>query len=240
MKKLFTLITFMLCTLCFAENVNLKFKMIDKTVETRTVDSEIEIYTFVWTDFPNKEIVSMEGFEQLKNLSRLFFYHPNYYGNWNFLKNIPNLKIFASDIKKSSLKFIENLTELESLELDVSYNDEEFEILKNTKINLEKLTKLKKIYLIITNEKDPNKYRLDFIPKFINVKNKPELLIFDNRIESISKDEIKLLKQYSRVCLDYNPIAKNKTELLKLKKAEINFSACYYDEKTKSSIKVEL
>lgn len=75
---------------------------------------------------------------------------------------------------------------------------------------------------------------LDFIPQFINVQNKPKLKLLNNGISTISKEEIKLLKQYSNICLDSNPIGKNHNELLKLKKAGVNFSADYYDEKRKS------
>jgi len=97
---------------------------------------------------------------------------------------------------------------------------------KNTKIDLKKLKKLKKICLrILFDNKENKDDRLNFIPPFINVQNKPELLIYDNRIEKISKEELRLLKQYSKVHLDFNPIAENETELAKLRKAKINFSA---------------
>lgn len=226
-KKLLILLLLATISSIFAKDVELKFKMIDGTEKTEYVDSLTDSYTFVWTYFPNKEIVSMEGFEKLNNLSALFFYYPKYYGDWMFLKKIPKLKKFASDIKKSSLKFLENLNNIETLELNIIYNDEDFENLKSTIIDLKKLTKLKKIWLRIDNEKNVNMYRMDFIPKFINVQNKPELIISDNRIESITDDEIELLKQYSNVVLDYNPITRNEEELSKLRNAKINFSAEY-------------
>ena len=106
--------------------------------------------------------------------------------------------------------------------------------IKENKINLSKLQKLKKVYIegsdfcnIYKNEpwKITSVCSLNFIPPFINVQNKPELLIYDNRIEKISKEELRLLKQYSKVHLDFNPIAENETELAKLRKAKINFSA---------------
>ena len=134
----------------------------------------------------------------------------------------------------SSLNFLENLSNLENIEIQFSADISEYKTIKENKINLSKLQKLKKIYIensdfcnIYKNQpwEMPTVCSLDFIPPFINVQNKPELLIYDNMIEKITKEEIRLLKQYSNVHLDFNPIAKNEAELAKLKKAKINFSA---------------
>lgn len=65
--------------------------------------------------------------------------------------------------------------------------------------------------------------KLDFVPNFINVQNKPSLYLDWNQISVLSKNEIKLLSQYSFVNLAGNPILKNESELAKLKKANINF-----------------
>lgn len=154
------------------------------------------------------------------------FYFPNYEGDWNFLDSVPNLTVFGADVRNPSLNFLEDLENIEEFEIAVHVDKKYHETLKNTKIDLKKLKKLKKICLrILFDNKENKDDRLDFIPPFINVQNKPELLIYDNRIEKISKEELRLLKQYSKVHLDFNPIAENETELAKLRKAKINFSA---------------
>lgn len=226
-KHILFLAAFLCLGTIFAEPVELLFKMEDGTFEKQIIDSSDEIYTFVWTDFPiNKKIIEMSGFEKCTNLKNAIFYHPNYYGDWDFLSNIPNLKHFGIDSNTPSLKFIENLENLESFELDITVEKSYYESLKKTKIDLKKLRNLKemRLWIFFTNETKTQK-RMDFIPPFVNVQNKPELMIYDNRIEKISKEEIKLLKQYSKVSLNDNPIANSREELLKLEKAKINFSA---------------
>lgn len=226
-KHILFLATFLCLGTVFAEPVELLFKMEDGTFEKQIIDSSDEIYTFVWTDFPiNKKIIEMPEFEKCTNLKTAIFYYPNYYGNWNFLSNIPNLKHFGIDSNTPSLKFIENLENLESFELDITVEKTYYESLKETKIDLKKLKNLKEMRMcIFFTDEGSVKERMDFIPQFVNVRNKPELFLDNNQIEKISKEEIKLLKQYSKVDLDFNPIANNREELLKLKKAKINFSA---------------
>lgn len=226
-KKLSILLLIFLSIHVFTEPIELSFKMADGTYEKRQIDSSDDTYIFVWTKFPlHKQITEISGFEKCKNLKTMNFYFPNYNGNWNFLASVPNLAVFGADIRSPSLTFLENLENLEEVEIAVRVDKKYHETLKNTKVDLKKLKKLKKICLTILFDNEENKDdRLDFIPPFINVQNKPELLIYDNRIEKISKEELRLLRQYSRIALDFNPIANNEAELAKLRKAKINFSA---------------
>ena len=226
-KKINILLLVFIAFHVFAEPIELSFKMDDGTYERRQIDSSDDTYVFVWTKFPlHKQITEISGFEKCKNLKTMNFYFPNYNGNWNFLASVPNLTVFGADIRSPSLNFLEDLENLEEVEIAVRVDKKYYETLKNTKVDLKKLKKLKKICLSILFDNEENKDdRLDFIPPFINVQNKPELLIYDNRIEKISKEELWLLKQYSKVHLDFNPIAKNEAELAKLRKAKINFSA---------------
>ena len=226
-KKISILLLILIAFHVFAEPIELTFKMDDGTYERRQIDSSDDTYIFVWTDFPlHKQITEISGFEKCKDLKTMSFYFPNYEGDWNFLASVPNLAVFGADIRNPSLNFLENLENLEEVEIAVRVDKKYHETLKNTKIDLKKLKKLKKICLrILFDNKENKDDRLDFIPPFINVQNKPELLIYDNRIEKISKEELRLLKQYSKVHLDFNPIAENETELAKLRKAKINFSA---------------
>lgn len=226
-KKISILLLVFIAFHVFAEPIELSFKMDDGTYERRQIDSSDDTYVFVWTKFPlHKQITEISGFEKCKNLKTMNFYFPNYNGNWNFLTSVPNLTVFGADIRSPSLNFLENLENIEEVEIAVHVDKKYYETLKNTKVDLKKLKKLKKICLSILFDNEENKdYRLDFIPPFINVQNKPELLIYDNRIEKISKEELRFLKQYSKVHLDFNPIAKNEAELAKLRKTKINFSA---------------
>lgn len=226
-KKISILLLVFITFHVFAEPIELSFKMDDGTYEKRQIDSSDDTYVFVWTDFPlHKQITEISGFEKCINLKIMNFYFPNYKGDWNFLASVQNLKVFGADIKSPSLNFLEDLENLEEFEITVRVDETYRETIKNTKVDLKKLKKLKKICLRILFDNEESKDdRLDFIPPFINVQNKPELLIYDNRIEKISKEELRLLRQYSKVHLDFNPIAENEAELAKLKKAKINFSA---------------
>lgn len=235
MKKLFMFIAFVLCSLCFAEKSEIKFTAIDGTVSTMSFENNAEYIVVDANKLPIKRMVDIQGFENFKNLNSVTFYFLRYSGNYDFLTKITNLKdLGLMGCWISSLSFLKDIPNLETAEIEFSADISNYEKIKNTKIDLRKLTKLKYLYLNASDFAELYEHEiwninricfLNFVPPFINVQNKPELRITNNEIEKISKDEIKLLKQYSRVCLDSNPIAKNETELLKLKKAEINFTA---------------
>lgn len=234
-KKILFFILFSIFEIMFAENFEIKFMAEDGTCSTLTFDNSAEWIVVDGKKLPVKKIVSIEGFENFSKTENLCFYFLRYSGDYNFLSNLTKLKTLGlMNCQVSSLIFLEKLQNLENAEIQFSADISEYNSIKENKINLSKLQKLKKI--CIASSRFCNIYKnqaweitpvcsLDFIPPFINVQNKPELLIYDNRIEKISREELRLLKQYSKVHLDFNPIAKNETELAKLRKAKINFSA---------------
>ena len=219
----------------FAEKHEIVFVAEDGTSFKQIFDNSDKYLVVNAKKFSTKKIAKIEGFEIFSETENVCFYSLRYTGNYDFLKMLPDLKSLGlMNCWISSLDFLENLYNLEDAEIHFTADTSKYDEIKEQKVDLRKLTKLKKIYVEGSDfceiyEKKPWEssivQRMDFIPKFVNVQNKPELMIDNNRIEKISKEEIKLLKQYSEVSLDSNPIANNRAELLKLKKAKINFSA---------------
>ena len=213
-------------TCLFSEKVKITFKMIDGTEEYVFLDSDIERYDFVWTEFPNKEIIEIKGFESLKNLTSLGFYYPVYYGDWMFLSKIPELNnLGLIGCYAESLKFIEKLKHLKLIELELKCKETEISKLKQEKINLSKLKKIEKI-TIGFEYKNPivNGFITveNFIPNFVKIKNKPSLYLVYGKISDVNQRDIKLLKQYSQVSLGYSSsIVKDKEKMKKLKDINI-------------------
>lgn len=218
----------------FAKQVALSFDMSDGTKEIIQIDDSTERYELSDSNFSTqKEIISVSGFENLENLEILYISYLPYYGNWDFLEKIPNLKnITLSSCWISSFNFLENLRNIESISITNFYCDENnYENLKNEKVNLCNLNKLEKLQIFSSSfyvpdySKPKNQWKskkLDFVPNFINVQNKPNLYLDWNQISMLSKKEIKSLSQYYFVDFSGNPILKNEKEVAKIKKANIN------------------
>lgn len=132
----------------FAKQTDLAFDMADGTKEVIQIDDSLKRYLLNDSNFSSqKEIVSVSGFENLRNLEILEISYLPYYGNWDFLEKIPNLKyIGLSSCWISSLNFLENLRNVESIAIGDFYCDEKnYENLKNEKVNLGNLNKLKNL-----------------------------------------------------------------------------------------------
>lgn len=235
MKKSLIILAFLLCGLAFAEKAEIKFIAEDGSATSMFFEKDEISIVIDANKLPIKKMTCITGFENFPNLDSLTFYFLRYTGDYDFLAKIPKLKdLGLIGCYVSSLNFIEDIYNLETIELELTADINNFDKLKNTKIDLKKLMKLQKIFVTNLNFGDiANKeiwnYKqisyLNFIPKFINVQNKPELSLTNNKIATLSKEEIKLLRQYSNVDLSFNPIAENRQELEKLKKAKINFKA---------------
>ena len=234
-KHVLFLAAFLCLGTLFAEKHEIAFVAEDGTSFKQIFDNSDKYLVVNAKKFSTKKIAKIKGFENFSETENVCFYSLRYTGNYDFLKLLPNLKSLGlMNCWISSLDFLENLYNLEDMEIHFTADISKYDEIKEQKVDLKKLTKLKKIYVGDSDfceiyEKKPWEssvaHKMDFIPPFVNVQNKPEFMLDNNRIEKISKEEIKLLKQYSEVSLDSNPIAKNKTELLKLEKAKINFSA---------------
>lgn len=234
-KHILFLAAFLCFWTLFAEKHEIVFFTEDGTSFKQIFDNSDKYLVVNAKKFSTKKITKIEGFENFHEIENVCFYSLRYTGNYDFLKLLPNLKSLGlMNCWISSLDFLENFYNLEDVEIHFTADISKYDEIKEQKVDLKKLTKLKKIYVEDSDfceiyEKKPWEssvaHRMDFIPPFVNVQNKPEFMLDNNRIEKISKEEIKLLKQYSEVSLDSNPIAKNKAELFKLEKAKINFSA---------------
>lgn len=237
MKRIFSL--FLLIANCifsiFSEQVSISFDMSDGTKEVIQIDDSLKRYSLNDSNFSTqKEIISVSGFENLRNLEILEISYFPYYGNWDFLEKIPNLKyIGLSSCWISSFGFFENLKNIENISINNFYCEEnDYEKLKNDNVNLSNLDKLKSLEIFsssfyIPDELKPRNQwktlkKLDFVPSFINVKNQPNFLLRYNQISSITKKEIKSLTQFYFVDFSGNPILKDEKEVAKLKKANIN------------------
>ncbi len=235
MKKSLIFLAVLLSGIAFAEKAEIKFIAEDGSATSVFFEKEESCIVIDAKKFPTKKLDSITGFENFPNLDSLTFYFLRYTGDYDFLAKIPRLKeLGLIGCYVSSLNFIENIYNLETIELELTADINNFDKLQNTEINLKKLIKLQKIFVTNLNfgniaNKEIWNYKqlskLNFIPKFINVQNKPELSLTNNKIETLTKKEIKLLRQFSTVDLSFNPIAKNKQELERLKKAKINFEA---------------
>lgn len=237
MKRIFvfSLLFFIIFAKISASSVELSFELEDGSSEKVIVDDLITEYNFDDFNFSNRQIiVAIKGFENLKNLETVYFFSSWYYGSWDFLTQLPKLKNLALDqCWISSFKFLEKLNNLEHLTIQFSSDEGDYKNIKNSKIDLKNLSKLQEIYIrsskfyIHEKAKPRNQWKsskkLDFVPNFINVQNKPSLYLDWNQISVLSKNEIKLLSQYLFVNLAGNPILKNESEVAKLKKANINF-----------------
>ena len=93
----------------------------------------------------------------------------------------------------------------------------------NKGIDFAKLTKLEKVsFSLAILEGNTVTGRMTFVPKFINVKNQPELDLSYAEIDHFSNDDVKILKQFKTVYLGQNPVVADKKEMKKLSKAKIN------------------
>lgn len=63
------------------------------------------------------------------------------------------------------------------------------------------------------------------VPGFVNVKNRPYLDLSNNNIVKMDKAGLKLLKQYSIVNLQFNPIVKNDLERKKFSGMHVLFDS---------------
>ncbi len=116
MKKLFMLITFIFCTLCFAENSEIKFIAADGTINTMTFEKDSEEIIVDANKLPIKRMFDIQGFENFPNVNHVTFYFLRYSGNYTFLTKITNLKhIGIINCWISSLDFLEDIPNLEAV-----------------------------------------------------------------------------------------------------------------------------
>lgn len=191
---------FILFTLpLFSEKANLKIILQDGIEYTESFEKDSKVITLVSKgDLRLKYLEDIQGFEQFENLTDFCMYFFNYKGDYSFLKSIKNLKdLGLMGSGAESLSFITDLELLEVVELQLDFRNEIIDIIEKKEVDLRKLKNLKKI--TIDNQ-------MNHIPPFVNVKNKPVLLLDTTEIKKLSRKDYKYAKQYSSVrSLNPNP-----------------------------------
>lgn len=207
-KKIISVLSFLIVLIfsCFAEDVQIVFKLADGSDFTKTVKSDIK--TLVLSERGNQfqNIKSISGLEKLTDLTCVNIYFMTFEDDFAFLEDVKSLKILGISSFTKSLKFLENLPELETADLSLKVMVENRTSIENTNIDLKKLKNLKKIWFGISyfdcHKPTPSKFDSNFlhIPPFVNVQNKPEIVLSlnQNNVEFSKKDRM-LMKQYSKV-----------------------------------------
>lgn len=198
-----------------ANELELKKVYIDGREEIVLLDENVESIILYSSDANPGEIKDIIGLSQFKKLSYLEFPMFHYNGDWSFLYGLSSVKslgIRSDSVNLKSLKFLETLTNLETLDCDILISEIYKDSFLSEKIDLNNLKNLKKIYYKCRIwEKDYSGwYFPGRIPNFVNVNNRPVLDLNNNGIEYLTSREKKLLKQYSEVKLYSNPISENK------------------------------
>ena len=224
MKKRFILLITVLSATFFlyAKSVEITFEFADGERLVKEYD-DMKTALVIWTGdsdncIPSKELTNIAGLENWEMLQAIEWYGIRYYGDWSFLKDIKNLKgIFVSYFRGKSLRFLEDLSDLEYIELKVSIDKKDSEEFEKEAVDLSKLTKIQKIS-IRANYFEKNTHsdnRLTRIPNFINVQKLPALDINNNHIKKLTRYDKKLLRQYSKVYLYSNPLSADKEKVEK-------------------------
>ena len=168
--------------------------------------------------------VTIEGIEALKNLKRIELYPLPFMTDFSFLSldYIEELYIGSHCVTINDFSFLNGMRGLKNLEvIDLRVSKDTEINLKNVGIDFSALKKLEKLTFTLALEDEVDSHDMYFVPKFKNVKGKPELDLSNELIKEFSKDDIKVLKQFSSVCLIGNPVLENETEMKKLAKAKI-------------------
>lgn len=220
--KILLLFSLIFCKQIFAESANIKIITTDGEEIIQEVDSEGKyLCLFAGEQKPKlKNINTVEGLEKLTNLEQIEFVFLDGNGDYTFLSKLKNLKsLYFSGVKVNSLSFLEKMTGLENIHLDIYTDKNCYEEFKNEKINLSALENLKEIYFSSRIKSSTFVTDRKLIPNFVGVKTAPKLDLSNNDIRSFSEDDVKKLSQYSVIDISYNPVAKNKTEINKINKA---------------------
>ena len=199
MKNILICIFILFTSPLFSEKANLKIILQDGIEYTESFEKDSKVITLVSKgDLRLKYLEDIQGFEQFENLTDFCMYFFNYKGDYSFLKSIKNLKdLSLMGSGAESLSFITDLELLEVVELQLDFRNEIIDIIEKKEVDLRKLKNLKKI--TIDNQ-------MNHIPPFVNVKNKPLLLLDTTEIKKLSRKDYKYAKQYSSVrSLNPNP-----------------------------------
>lgn len=192
-----------------AETVSLIIHTTDNEKIIETVDRNTAAYTFYDGDSKKYRIKSIDNLDQLPFLESLEFYNIAGMEQYGFLGKIKGLKrLHLASCTVPDLSFLEELENLESVSLNVSFSADHPEAAREGSIDLGRLKKIRFISFYCTE------YRK--VPRFVNVQNRPFLDIDNNLIRSVDRQSIELLRQYRMVSMKCTPLAGNEAERRKL------------------------
>lgn len=197
---------FLVLSAIAAETVDLVLVTADGKEVTRSVDADITRMTIANRENTGYRISSVKNLDKLIRLETLEMYYLSDVQDYSFLRDVPNLKfLHIGGCYVTSLKFVEELQSLTYVYLDVLFQANDVEKIRQETVDFSRLTHLEFVAF--------RSHRYIGVPKFINVRNKPFIDLMNNNIEKITKDDKQLLRQYSLIDLRFNPIEKDAAEL---------------------------
>lgn len=150
MKKLFlVLLSLFILFSVKAKELELHKIYVDGTEEVLLLDDNTDTIVLYSSDANSKEVKDIIGLNQFKNLKILDIPMLRYNGDWQFLAGLTTVRIlgFSSDSEKlKSIKFLESLTSLETLDCKLLIREEYKDSFLSEKIDLRNLKNLKNIY----------------------------------------------------------------------------------------------
>lgn len=206
----FIAVIFLLSTVnVFSETVDILFVTTKGNV-IRKVDSNISKITISESDQFPYEITDIKNLEALKKLEQIDIYNVTSINDYSFLTKCVNLKNIGFGVCEIyDLHFLEKMSNLEVIDMDLLPLDKkDIEKIRSEPIDLSALKNLKFLRFSV--------YNLERIPPLIHVNTKPYLAIDNCNISHISDEDIQLLKQYSLINIDANPVVNIKEEYEKL------------------------
>jgi len=210
MRSFISFSLFLACSLSLsAEPVDLIIRTTKGTRVVERVDSEATFWGFVDSARQEYQVESVENLDVLPNLDAMEIINVRGVKDYSFLAKSKSLRtLHMASCTVRSLKFIEKLTKLEYLNLDISIRPEDIEHIRATEIDLGNLTNLKFIVFA------PFPYI--GVPKFINIVSRPYISLSNSGIETVDAAEMELLRQYSLIDFLFTPLAGKILEIRKL------------------------
>lgn len=221
MKKimLFLLVLVGVGGMAFSKPINIKIITTDGSEYLKEADDESDYFCLFASEnnIQNKKIRTIQGLERLPKLTKLELIHLDGSGDYSFLSELQNLSyLYFSGVKVNSLTFLEDMSGLESVHLDIYTDQNCYEAFKKEKINCEKLNKLHEVYFCSQIKSNYFVSDRKLVPNFYNISTKPKLDLSNNDIYSFSENDLLLFLQYSELDIRYNPVARNGEEIKKI------------------------
>ncbi len=200
-----------------AQTVNLEIVTTTGEIKIEKFAKETKYLTLMDSDQKSYQIASVKNLDALPFLETVELANIGGILDYSFLLKAKGLKsLHTASCTIGDLRFLEKMENLEYLSLDVYVRPGALDVLKTTPINLGKLDRLEYIAFSAIPR--------TIFPLFTQVKNKPYICLSNNNIKSFSASEVRLLKQYSFINLEFNPIAENPGKQKKLAGMKVRYN----------------